>query len=131
MVCSYVSRFPPSVHDVLQELCGSPAVEGWNRASFYPLGEGIDCYEKEAVPVRILRKWSRGVNTPAEEGRRSLVDPTQFLQWWWRNSVLLPRHAATHTITYVFVHAGPPELLTDFAEQLVAATLSQVLVDIR
>ena len=55
----------------------------------------------------------------------------QLLQWRWRNSVLLPCHAVTYTIAYIFVHAGPPELLADLAEQLVAAAMSQVLVDIR
>ena len=98
--------------------------------SLYPLGERIDCFEKEAVPVSILRKRSCGVNAPAKEGRCSLVDPTQLLQWWWRNSVLLQCHAVTYTIAHVLVHAGPPELLADLAEQLVAAAVSQVLVDI-
>ena len=73
---------------------------------------------RKSVPVGILREWSSGVDTPAEERCRSLVNPTQLLQWWWWYSVLLPRHAATHTVAYVFVHTWPPELLTDFAEQL-------------
>ena len=98
---------------------------------FHPLGEGIDRDEKKAVPVGILGERSRGINTPAKERCRSLVNPTQLLQRWWRNSVLLPCHAATHTISHVFVHAWPPELLSDFAEQFVAATMSQALVDIR
>ena len=105
-------------------------MERRNRAGLYPLGEGVDCYEKEAVPISILGKRSHGVNAPAEKGRRSLVDPMQLLHRWWRNSVLLPCSAATHTVTYVFVHAGPPELLPDFVKQLVAATMSQLFVDI-
>ena len=131
MVCLYVSRFPPSVHNVLQELCGSPAMEGRDRTSLHPLGEWVDGYEKEAVPISILRKRSCGVNAPAEEGRRSLVDPAQLLQRWQRNTVLLPRDAATHAVAYVFVHTRPPELFPNLAEQLVAATMSQVLVDVR
>ena len=119
------------MHNVLQELCCSPAMQRRDRTSLYPLGERIDCDEKEAVPVNILREWSSAIDTPAKERCRSLVNPTQLLQRWWRNSVLLPRHAATHTIAHVFVHAWPPELLSDFAEQLVTATMSQVLVDIR
>ena len=106
-------------------------MEGGNRTSLHPLGEGVDCYEKEAVPVSILRKRSRGINAPAEEGRRPLIDPSQLLQRWWRNTVLLPRDTATHTVAYIFVHARPPELFPNFAEQFVAATMSQVLVDVR
>ena len=99
--------------------------------SLDPLGEGINCDEKETVPVGILRERSRGVDTPAEERCRSLVNPTQLLQRRRRDSVLLPRHAVTYTIAYVFVHAGPPELLADLAKQLVVAAMSQVLVDVR
>ena len=106
-------------------------MQGRDRASLYPLGEGIDCDEKEAVPVGILRERSSGVDTPAEERCHSLVNPAQLLQRWWRHSVLLPCHTATHTVTYVFAHARPPELFTDFAEQLIAAAMSQVLVNVR
>ena len=106
-------------------------MQGRDRMSLHPLGEGIDCNKKEAVPVSILGEWSSGVDTPAEERCRSLVNPTQFLQRWWRNPVLLLCHAATYTVAYVFVHAGPPELFTDLAEQLIAAAMSQVLVDVR
>ena len=106
-------------------------MQGGDRMSLYPLGEGMDCDEKKAVPVGILREWSSGVNTPAEERCRSFVNPTQLLQWWWWDSVLLPCHAAMHAIAYILVHAGPPELLADLAEQLVAAAMSQVLVDVR
>ena len=106
-------------------------MQGRNQTSLYPLGEGIHCNEKESVPVGVLGKWSSCVNTPAEEGCHSLVNPAQLLQRWWRHSVLLLCNAAMHTVTYVFMHARPPELLTDFAEQLVTATMSQVLVDVR
>ena len=131
MVHLYVPRFPPSVHDVLQELCCSPAMQRRDQTSLYPLGEGIDCDEKEAISVGILRERSSGVDTPAKERCRSLVNPTQLLQQWWQYSVLLPCHAAMHTVAYVFVHARPPELFTDFSEQIIAAAMSQVLMDVR
>ena len=99
--------------------------------SLDPLGEGIDRNEKKAVPIGILGERSRGINTPAEERCRSLVNPTQLLKRWWWYSVLLLHHAATHTVAYIFVHARPPELFPNFAKQLVAATMSQVLVDVR
>ena len=106
-------------------------MQGRDRTSLDPLGEGIDGDEKEAVPVGILRERSSSVDAPAEERCHSLVNPTQLLQRWWWYLVLLPRHAAMHTVAYVFLHAGPPELFTDFAEQLIPAAMSQVLVNVR
>ena len=83
MVHSYVPWLTPSVHDVLQELCCTPAVQRGNRASFHPLGEGINRDEKELVSIGVLRKRTRGIDTPAEEGCRPLVDPVQVLQRRW------------------------------------------------
>ena len=105
-------------------------MQGRDRMSLYPLGEGIDGDEKEAVPIGILRKRSSGVDTPAEERCRSLVNPAQLLQRWWRYSVLLPRHAATYTVAYILVHAWPPKLLADLAKQLITPAIGQVLMDI-
>ena len=130
MVHLYIPWFPPSVHAVFQELCCSPAVQGRDQTSLYPLGEGINCDEKESVPVGILREWSSGVDTPAEEQCCSLVNPAQLLQRRWRHSVLLPHHTVTHAIVYILVYTWPPELLTDFAEQLIMSAICQVLMDV-
>ena len=99
--------------------------------SLYSLGEGIDHDEKESVPISILRERTRGVNTPAEKGCRSFVNPVQLLQRRWWHSVLLPYLTAMNAIAYVLMYTWPPELLMDFAKQLIASAISQVLMDVR
>ena len=106
-------------------------MQGRDQTSLYPLGEGIDCDKKEAVPVSILRKRSSGIDALTEERCRSLVNPAQLLQRWWRHSVLLPHLTATNAIAYILMYTWPPELLADFAKQLIMSATSQIFMDVR
>ena len=104
MVRPHVPGFTPPVHDVLQELRRAPAVQQGNRANFHPLGERINRDEEESVAISVLRKWTRGIDTPAKEGCCPLVDPSQLLQWQWRYSVLLQHLAAAYAVAYILLH---------------------------
>ena len=90
MVSPHIPRFPPTrYHLRLQKVCSAPTVERRNRARFHPLGEGIDRYQKEAVAVAILRKWTSGINAPPYKRCGTLVDPLKLLHWWrWRALLL-------------------------------------------
>ena len=116
---------------MLQEVRGAPTVERGYRSRLHPLGEGVDRDQEESIAVAVLRKWSRGVDTPADEGCRSLVDPLQLLQRRRGRSLLLKHRAPAHAVAHVLVHTGPPELFSYGAEQLLASAISQVLVRVR
>ena len=58
--CTIVSAnplgFPPSGYDIVQELCGSPTVQRWDRYGLYPLGERIYCHKQVLVSHGVFRK---------------------------------------------------------------------------
>ena len=131
MIRSHVPWLPPPTHHLVQEVCGAPAIERGYRTRLHPLGEGVDRDQEKSIAVAVLRKRSRGVDTPAEEGCQSLVDPLQLLQRRRGRSLLLKHRAPAHAVAHVLVHTGPPELLSHGAEQLFASAISQVLVRVR